>query len=128
MGQGGGDGQLHAHSAGIVPEGFVRRKIEAAEDFVKARRVPVSVAAAHHAVHVSGVEQRGKAGFVQHDAHVLFDVDEFRRRWIDAQHADVAAVPRRGVHDEVDERALARAVFPDQAEYAAPVSYTHLRR
>ena len=119
VGQRHRDGQLHAHAPGVVLEGLPLRQVKARKIRPVQRSVPVRVAALHHLSNIGGSKQLREVGLVQHHADVLLGPDEAGIHRVGSQHPHLAIVPADRVHQQVDDRALARAVFAHQPQHAA---------
>ena len=113
-----GDRNLHFVAARKLRKWLFLRHAQPFEQ----RRVrvlrPAAVGALQHLPELHGRQARGHARLVEHDADLLLHPPKLRAVVV-PQHRNVAAVARRHVENQADQRAFARAVFADQPQDAA---------
>ena len=118
MAQGRRNAQLHGHAPGVLLEFLPLRQLQPRQPLLIDGLIPAPEGPGHDPAQLSGRENLGHKGLVQHHAHILLAPEKFRAPVVHTQHGHRAAVPLQGVHDEPDGGALAGPVLPHQTQYA----------
>ena len=106
-----GKALLHLHAGGVVAVLLVLRKVKAAAPVGVGGGIPIGIDARHHFPHLRRGQAGGDALAAQHHADIGFGK---RGDPLLPEQLHSASVPVDHVQDQLNGRALARAVLTDQ--------------